>query len=180
MGWPAFPPHHILSALSYNLSPHNSYLSPHNYMKHRIIILLLLLALPLAGLAQKSYNIGRVFDGRYRKNPNVTDVVVRSPHLQTPYINYYHSITVTGDTKIMDDIVQAFLADEKNAAEKEMQRVGGHIYYGFYRLRNDDTNHPFVFLKDMRYAPSGRKSQLTIIYMLGECTTADIKRTFKK
>lgn len=149
-------------------------------MKHRIIILILLLALPLSALAQKGYNIGRVFDGRYRKNPNVTDVVVRSPHLKTPYINYYHSITVTGDAKIMDEIVQAFLADEKNAAEKEMQRVGGHLYYGFYRLRNYDTNRPFVFVKDMRYAPSGRKQQVTIIYMLGECTTADIKRTFKK
>lgn len=149
-------------------------------MKHRIIILILLLALPLAALAQKDYNIGRVFDGRYRKNHNVTDVVARGNKLQTPYINYYHSITVTGDTKIMDDIVQAFLDDEKNAVEKEMQRIGGHLYYGFYRLRNYEPNHPFVFIKDMRYAPSGRKQQVTIIYMTGECTTADIKRTFKK
>lgn len=148
-------------------------------MKLRIILLLLTLLLPLALSAQK-LNIDKVLDGRYKKNPNTTDVVYRGQHLFNLPVDYYHSLTVVNDEQLMNVVVEAFLADEKMTADKEMTKVGQHLFFGFYRMKYNGETNRFILLKDMRYSPSAKKKQVTLIYMEGNCTIDQIKKMFKK
>lgn len=149
-------------------------------MKQKIYILFLFLSLSLTALAQKDLNIGRIFSGHYRKNPAVTDVEIKGSRLQDYNLTYYHSLTVKGDAKIMEEIRDAFVADEAKATDKELTNVGGKIYTGLYRLKYDGETNRFVFFKDMRLSPSKKSNSVIIIYMEGNTSLKALQNKFKK
>lgn len=147
-------------------------------MRH-IITLFLMLAIPLTVLAQKDLSMGRILDGHYKKNPAVTDVEITGDRLNEYGLTYYHSFTVKGSNKLMQEVVTAFLADEQNAADKELTRVGGKVVTGMYRLKyNGDTNR-FLFFKDMRLT-NQRQNAVMVIYMEGNISLKSLQRKFKK
>lgn len=149
-------------------------------MKKKILILFLIMLLPLAMSAQKM-NIEKMLDGRYKKNPNTTDVVYRGEQMFNLPLEYYHSLTVVNDDKIMNALAEAFLADEEKVTYKELTRVGQHLYFGFYSHRPKGSDYNvFYFIKDMRYAPKDRKKQVVLIMMEGDCSIETIKKVFKK
>lgn len=148
-------------------------------MQQRIFLLLMSILMTTTLSAQR-LNIDRVLGGKYKKNVNVTDVVYSGEHLFDLPIAYYHSLTVVNDETIMNAVSEAFRADEKFTADKELTRVGQHLYFGFYRMKYNGETNRFVLMKDMRYAPKGRKKQLTLIYMEGNCSMESIKKMFKK
>lgn len=149
-------------------------------MRHILHTLILLFALPLASLAQKDLNIGKILDGRYRKNPSVTDVEIQGERLHEYQLSYYHSLTVRDDSKIMDAMKAAFIADESKAKDKELTTVGGKLFTGLYRLETDDEENRFVFFKDMRLAPEDKKNAMMIIYMEGTVSLKTLQSKFKK
>lgn len=147
-------------------------------MRH-IITLFLMLAIPLTVLAQKDLSVGRILDGHYKKNPAVTDVEITGDRLNEYGLTYYHSFTVKGSNKLMQEVVTAFLADEQNAADKELTRVGGKVVTGMYRLKyNGDTNR-FLFFKDMRLT-NQKQNAVMVIYMEGDISLKSLQRKFKK
>lgn len=147
-------------------------------MRH-IITLFLMLAIPLTVLAQKDLSMGRILDGHYKKNPAVTDVEITGDRLNEYGLTYYHSFTVKGSNKLMQEVVTAFLADEQNAADKELTRVGGKVVTGMYRLKyNGDTNR-FLFFKDMRLT-NQKQNAVMVIYMEGDISLKSLQRKFKK
>lgn len=138
-----------------------------------------MLAIPLTVLAQKDLSVGRILDGHYKKNPAVTDVEITGDRLNEYGLTYYHSFTVKGSNKLMQEVVTAFLADEQNAADKELTRVGGKVVTGMYRLKyNGDTNR-FLFFKDMRLT-NQRQNAVMVIYMEGDISLKSLQRKFKK
>lgn len=149
-------------------------------MKHRIHILLFLLLLPVAMAAQDNLSIEKVLKGKHRKNPNTTEVKISGASLAEYHLTFYHSLTVVSDLQLMDAVAKAFAEDEKEATDKELSKVGNHIYYGFYRLKYDGVQNRFVFFKDQRYAPSDRKNSVTLIYMEGDTSLSSLKKRFKK
>lgn len=147
-------------------------------MRH-IITLFLMLAIPLTVPAQKDLSVGRILDGHYKKNPAVTDVEITGDRLNEYGLTYYHSFTVKGSNKLMQEVVTAFLADEQNAADKELTRVGGKVVTGMYRLKyNGDTNR-FLFFKDMRLT-NQKQNAVMVIYMEGDISLKSLQRKFKK
>lgn len=147
-------------------------------MRH-IITLFLMLVIPLTVLAQKDLSVGRILDGHYKKNPAVTDVEITGDRLNEYGLTYYHSFTVKGSNKLMQEVVTAFLADEQNAADKELTRVGGKVVTGMYRLKyNGDTNR-FLFFKDMRLT-NQKQNAVMVIYMEGDISLKSLQRKFKK
>lgn len=138
-----------------------------------------MLAIPLIVPAQKNLSMGRILDGHYKKNPAVTDVEITGDRLNEYGLTYYHSFTVKGSNKLMQEVVTAFLADEQNAADKELTRVGGKVVTGMYRLKyNGDTNR-FLFFKDMRLT-NQKQNAVMVIYMEGDISLKSLQRKFKK
>lgn len=148
-------------------------------MKHWIIYLVLVL-LPLPMLAQNDLAIGRVLDGRYKKNAHTTDVEISSKRLEDYQLVYYHSLTIEADTELMDIVSEAFRQDQAKAIDKELVQREGHIYYGFCLMNDDPADNHYVFFKDMRYAPDNCKSMLTLIYMEGPASMQFLKRRFQQ
>lgn len=147
-------------------------------MRH-IITLFLMLAIPLTVLAQKDLSVGRILDGHYKKNPAVTDVEITGDRLNEYGLTYYHSFTVKGSNKLMQEVVTAFLADEQNAADKELTRVGGKVVTGMYRLKYNGDSNRFLFFKDMRLT-NQRQNAVMVIYMEGNISLKSLQRKFKK
>ena len=148
-------------------------------MRHFIITLFLVLTIPLTAVAQKELSIGRILDGHYKKNPAVTDVEVMGDRLRDYGLNYYHSFTVKGDVKLMQQVIAAFVADEAKAADKEVTKVGGKLISGMYRLKYDGNTNRFLFFKDMRIA-NQKQNAVMVIYMEGDTSLKSLQRKFKK
>ncbi len=149
-------------------------------MNRRLTLLLCLLLLPLTMSAQRGLNIAGVLDGRYKKNPNTTDIVIKGSQLAEFHLSYYHSLTVENDATIMDAVVKAFVADEAEAQDKEVAHTGQRLYYGFYRLKFNGETNRFVFFKDHRFAPGEKRPCVTLIYMEGSASLSFLKMKFKK
>ena len=147
-------------------------------MRH-IITLFLMLAIPLTVLAQKDLSVGRILDGHYKKNPAVTDVEIMGERLREYGLTYYHSFTVKGDQKIMEEVKSAFIADEQKAVDKDVTNVGGRLSTGMYRLEFDGVVNRFLFFKDMRLSPSKKQNAVMVIYMEGNITLKTLQRKFK-
>lgn len=148
-------------------------------MKHHTLLLLAALCFPIA-LAAQGLHIDKVLDGRYRKNAHTTDVVYAGAHLSGLPISYYHSLTVEDDAQIMEAVAQAVAADERDAVEKEVTRVGRHIFFCFLRMKGDGFSNRYVVFKDLRHTSTGKRRQLTLIYMESEHSSGEIRKMFKK
>ena len=148
-------------------------------MKHPYLLLCLLL-LPITMSAQRGLHIADVLDGRYKKNVNTTDIVIKGGQLEEFHLTYYHSLTVENDNAIMDAIASAFIADEQAAQDKEVAHTGQQLYYGFYRLEYDGKTNRYVFFKDQRYAPGKKSLRVMLIYMEGYASLSFLKKKFKK
>lgn len=148
-------------------------------MRHFIITLFLILTIPLTAMAQKDLSIGRILDGQYKKNPAVTDVEIVGDRLREYGLTYYHSFTVKGDVKLMQEVIAAYIADESQAADKELTKVGGKLISGMYRLKYDGNTNRFLFFKDMR-AANQKQNAVMVIYMEGNISLKSLQRKFKK
>lgn len=148
-------------------------------MRHFIITLFLMLAIPLVAVAQKDLNIGRILDGRYKKNLAVTDVEIVGDRLREYGLTYYHSFMVKGNEKLMQEVVVAFIADESKAADKELTKIGGKLVSGMYRLNYNGDINRFLFFKDMRQA-NQKQNAVMVIYMEGNTSLKTLQRKFKK
>lgn len=148
-------------------------------MRHFIITLLMILMVPLTAMAQKDLSIGRILDGHYKRNPAVTDVEIVGDRLREYGLTYYHSFTVKGDARLMQEVITAFAADEAKAADKELTKVGGRLISGMYRLEYDGNTNRFLFFKDMR-AAAQKQNAVMVIYMEGDTSLKSLQRKFKK
>lgn len=148
-------------------------------MRHYILSLLLMLSIPIAALAQKDLNVGKILSGQYKENPAVTDVEITGDRLWDYGLTYYHSFTVNGDEELMKAVISAFYADEANAVDKELTKVGGRLCSGMYRLVYEGDTNRFLFFKDMRMA-SQKQNAVMIIYMEGNISLKSLQRKFKK
>lgn len=148
-------------------------------MRHFIISLILILSVPLAVMAQKDLNTGKILDGHYKKNAAVTDVEIMGDRLREYGLTYYHSFTVKDDEKLMQEVVTAFLADEPKAEDKELTKVGGKLCSGMYRLTYNGETNRFLFYKDMRLA-NQKQNAVMIIYMEGNTSLKSLQHKFKK
>ena len=149
-------------------------------MRQRIFSLLLLFLLALTANAQSDLAIGRVLDGRYRKNPSTSDITIQGERVKDFGLVLYHSLTVTDDEALMDEFLTAFLADQGKVEAKDLSYVGEHLYYGFfqYKVTAKDLYNRYSFIKDMRYAPQGREPKLILIYMEGPASLQTLKSKF--
>lgn len=150
----------------------------------RNLLLTLLLLLPMTLAAQHDLAVGKVLDGRYKKNVHTTDVEISGERLSEYRLIYYHSLTVTDDTAIMDAIATAVMADEAKAINKEVSTIGARLYYGFFQMTDDNSKldgiHRYIFFRDMRVAKTGSQPMVSIIYMEGPASLNFLKSKFQK
>lgn len=146
-------------------------------MKRIILISLLLMAAVLAR-AQDGLNINRLFDGRFRKNPDATETIIKGgSSLASQGLSRYHSLTLKGAAASSAAEAEALvLKDAARAISKEASYIDGHLYYGFFVLKPDFENRYIFYLN--QHLKGGNR--LILIYLQGDATPAKIKSILKK
>ena len=89
------------------------------------------------------------------------------------------SLSLTPSAADTRQIEAAVLRDAAHAVSKEEVRKSGHVYYGFYKLSSVGAENRYIFYRNNSYQP-GSDGRLTLIYLQGRATAAELKRMFGK
>lgn len=151
-------------------------------MKLKNLLLTLLLLMPVMLMAESRLSVGHLFGKQFRDNAHVTEVKITNQERLMPYrLQYYHSLVVTEDEAVMDEVAESFSKDlEAYAVEQEVTRVGEQIYSAFFQLPDDPMTgyYRYLFFKDMRLAPAGGEPKVTLIYMAGQADIPFLRSKF--
>ena len=79
----------------------------------------------------------------------------------------------------MNEFEASVKADVVGALDREAGLRQGRLYYGFYRLRSAGTTNRFIFYRNNTLR-AGASPTLTLIYMEGTATLAELKQRFAK
>ena len=143
-----------------------------------IIFISILATLPV--LAQSGLNINSLFDGRYKKDPNATELIVTGSGAKEINLKVYHSLKVT--QKSQQNLVESLVVkDGVKAVDKEVEYRNGQLYYGFYCLpATKNGENRYIFYLNQNLAHKAPKNMVTLIYMEGKATPEQIKQLIRK
>ena len=148
---------------------------------HFIFLWLMALFLPLQVCAQKGLNVNALFGGHYRKQREVTEVLMKGRQLESYKLTLFRSLTLPVATAHAARVETLVRADAKAAIDKEAALRGQHLYYGFYQLRPVGHTRRYLFYRNNSLRKDGaRQSSVTLIYMEGQATLDELRRTFGK
>ncbi len=148
-------------------------------MKRRIFLSCLLLTIALPLLAQKGMAIDQLFDGRYKDRQGATEVLVKGRKLQPYGLTLFRSLTLRPSKAEMLHIEQLVLTDARHASDKDTDTQNGRLFYGFYGFPPANGHYRYLFYRN-NGAPTGRLSEVTVVYMEGTATAEQLKRMFSK
>lgn len=148
-------------------------------MMRRVILLVIVAALTVPELkAQEGLSISRLFDGRYKKETNAVEVLVKGKKLEPYKLTLFRSLTVKDAPEEFEQIEKLVTADAQQALDKETGMIGGKLYYGFYHLppKNDQYRYLFFRNSSLRKVEA---NEVTVVYMEGHTTLEELKNMFK-
>lgn len=143
-----------------------------------IIIISILASLPV--LAQSGLNINTLFDGRFKKDTNATELIVTGSSAKDINLKVYHSLKVT--QKSQQSLIESLVVkDGVKANDKEVEYRSGQLYYAFYTLPATKSGHNrYIFYLNQNLAHKAPKNIVTLIYMEGKATSEQIKSLIRK
>lgn len=128
--------------------------------------------------AQEGLHINRVFGKPYRQQKDAVEVWVEGKQLKVYNLSLFRSLTLQPSSDMLQDIESAIIKDEQSAIEKEVGKIGGRIYYGFFRFADKDGSFRYLFYRNsaLRHRTS---KEVTVVYMEGKATWEELKKMFK-
>lgn len=149
-------------------------------MKRITLIFITCVLATLPVLAQSGLHINSLFDGRYKKDPHATELIVTGSGARDINLKVYHSLKLT--QKSQQNLVESLVVkDGVKAEEKEVEYRSGQLYYGFYVLpASKSGSHRYIFYLNQNLAHNAPKNMVTLIYMEGKATPEEIKKIIRK
>lgn len=146
-------------------------------MKRIILLALLTLSAIISVMAQSEMNVGPLFDGRYRSNPNAVETILSgTSQLQKYHLECYRSLSVSDDADFASEAVPMITADGANATDREVSYRKGALYYAFYTFKGRTGQNTYLLYLN-QWLKGGKK--IVVIYMRGKATPDEIKKLFK-
>ena len=145
-------------------------------MKWFILSIIALMATISMLNAQDGLAVAQLFEGQYRDKENVTEVYMEGKVLRAYDLSLFRSMTVANDTAIAGQMERLVAVDARKAIDKEIGSKGGRIYYAFLAF-NDGGTHRYIFFRN-GMLQEGSKPEAAIIYMEGDATLENLKKTF--
>lgn len=159
-------------------------------MKKQILIILsLLMLLPLCAAAQDGLRINRLFNGKYRSLKNATEIIVTGEQAQRMHLNVYHSLSLTLEQGMQNEIEPLVVRDGAAALSKEVEYRSGKIYYGFYVLKpvsvkngkgKSEQRNRYIFYLNQQLANRNPQNKVILIYMESTRDARYIKRLIRE
>ena len=150
-------------------------------MKHLLITLILIgITLPIS--AQKGLHINEVFEGGIIQKTGMRKTLVKGESLEPYRLAVLHTAKFTADSSCRDKVEARFsedmgesLSDKDNI---ELEYRDGHLYYAVVQIA--DTRNGLHRYICYQCRINAKEYIITLAYMEGKATLADLKKTFKK
>lgn len=151
--------------------------------RYSLILVFLLLSFGLPAAAQKELKVNSAFKIARKETKGTTEVMLKGSKLKSFDLTLFHSVTIPIKYLNVTQTEADIHTDTAHALEKEEGRKSGRLYYGFYRLPPKEKDEPMRYLFYRNNALRSRQSSaetISIIYMEGYASIAELKRRFSK
>ena len=139
----------------------------------RLILVTILLFLPFSWLlmAQPSFAVKKVFDGKVLNRNAVVETVISGGQLSAYHLDSFHSLKFSAGSDQARAVEDLVLADAGRAHEKETVLVDGKLVYAVLAFMTESSWNEYIcFQSDGTTA--------TLVYMAGSATLEDLKSIF--
>lgn len=142
----------------------------------RLIITIIACTFAFAAEAQ-SVEASHIFKGRSMKHQESTCTEGKS---LKPYKLTLFSTATTQDRRHFKYIEEVIESNEDKAIDKECGYINGRLYYGFYQFKpNKKGRYRYIFYRNSSLRED-EPCEVTVVYMEGYPTLAELKKMFQK
>ena len=142
----------------------------------RLIITIIACIFAFAAKAQ-SVEASYIFKGRSMKHQESTCTEGNS---LKPYKLTLFSTATTQDRRHFKYIEEVIESNEDKAIDKECGYINGRLYYGFYQFKpNEKGRYRYIFYRNSSLRED-EPCEITVVYMEGYPTLAELKKMFQK
>ncbi|MBO5664663.1 MAG: hypothetical protein J6S03_00520 [Bacteroidaceae bacterium] len=142
----------------------------------RLIITIIACIFAFAAEAQ-SVEASHIFKGRSMKHQESTCTEGNS---LKPYKLTLFSTATTQDRMHFRYIEEVIESNEDKAIDKECGYINGRLYYGFYQFKpNEKGRYRYIFYRNSSLRED-EPCEITVVYMEGYPTLAELKKMFQK
>ncbi len=148
-----------------------------NMKRFALLLAALLLAL-LTAAAQEGLKIDQLFDGKFNDRKGTTEILVKGKRARSYGLSLFRSLTFRPTEKEALWVERLVRADRPQASNLEEGRKNARLYYSFYEFPPlADGQHRYLFYRNNQLK-EGAKGMLTVIYMEGTASMAELRRRF--
>ena len=159
-------------------------------MKIRTITtIFVMLCVSLCALAQEGLKINEVFEGEVVFKHLMQESLIKGESLAPYKLRVLHTAKFTTFELNRDEVEKRFREDMKNhiyddEEDMELESRNGHLYYAIVQLTNTKKGaHRYICYQCKEVKKEGSQLSdydITLAYMEGSASLADLRKTFKK
>ena len=152
-------------------------------MKRTLFILSMLIGICLSTSAQRGLQINEVFEGKVIAKQYMQESLIKGDNVAPYKLKLLHTVKflannsqrAKADALFNIDMKERISDDDSNM---EMETRDGFLYYAIVQLTdNDKGSHRYICYQ---CRPKSTKFDITMVYMEGEASLADLRKTFKR
>jgi len=152
-------------------------------MKRTLFILSMLIGICLSTSAQRGLQIDEVFEGKVIAKQYMQESLIKGDNVAPYKLRLLHTVKflannsqrAKADALFNIDMKERISDDDSNM---EMETRDGFLYYAIVQLTdNDKGSHRYICYQ---CRPKSTKFDITMVYMEGEASLADLRKTFKR
>ena len=152
-------------------------------MKRTFFILSMLIGICLSTSAQRGLQINEVFEGKVIAKQYMQESLIKGDNVAPYKLRLLHTVKflannsqrAKADALVNIDMKERISDDDSNM---EMETRDGFLYYAIVQLTdNDKGSHRYICYQ---CRPKSTKFDITMVYMEGEASLADLRKTFKR
>ena len=152
-------------------------------MKRTLFILSMLIGICLSTSAQQGLQINEVFEGKVIAKQYMQESLIKGDNVAPYKLKLLHTVKflannsqrAKADALFNIDMKERISDDDSNM---EMETRDGFLYYAIVQLTdNDKGSHRYICYQ---CRPKSTKFDITMVYMEGEASLADLRKTFKR
>lgn len=152
-------------------------------MKRTLFILSMLIGICLSTSAQRGLQINEVFEGKVIAKQYMQESLIKGDNVAPYKLRLLHTVKflannsqrAKADALFNIDMKERISEDDSNM---EMETRDGFLYYAIVQLTdNDKGSHRYICYQ---CRPKSTKFDITMVYMEGEASLADLRKTFKR
>ena len=143
----------------------------------------MLIGICLSTSAQRGLQINEVFEGKVIAKQYMQESLIKGDNVAPYKLRLLHTVKflannsqrARADALFNIDMKERISDDDSNM---EMETRDGFLYYAIVQLTdNDKGSHRYICYQ---CRPKSTKFDITMVYMEGEASLADLRKTFKR